>query len=517
MTYQPNPGQAPFNPGGTSATGGNAVPGNGTNASGAWSSGFVPLGSSTQQQPYTGYGQTGAAQYPPAQAPYPGTYAYPPAPENSGTGYASQYAQQPVPGTGEYAAGYASQQAPVPPAAGPAQKPARRFGLIHILVLAAILIGTGIYLFFVYGPKSEPFATAQLYKLTVNHPGDALIVRDETVYDADGITSVEYRCEEGQSVTINTAICDVYSSGFSTREMATLQEYRDQIRDYQINLLNSETTYDARMVSLESNVLNRALEVRQLISGAKGNLLNLEESLEQAIQSRQYKISEKYQADQRLKRLLGDEQAQLQRIDSWTTTFDAAREGIVSFYIDGYEYGLTPSSYATFTPQEVRRMIEGRKPDGNSVSKSKTAIFRIVQEGSWNVLLLMNELSADIKVNDTYSLQLEKFSENTYRAVVTDVVRLGRELLVRLSITDNVKPVLNVRVCTAYLQKDIDAFRVPKRAITPYQGDQGVVVEDYSGGLFVPVNVEMNEGDYCYVTPVQEGTLAAGMTLRLAN
>ena len=55
---------------------------------------------------------------------------------------------------------------------------------------------------------------------------------------------------------------------------------------------------------------------------------------------RQDYIDSKYATDQRLSRLLDDEHAQQQRIDSWTKTYTNTSGSIVSFYTDGYEYSL---------------------------------------------------------------------------------------------------------------------------------------------------------------------------------
>ncbi|MDO4483366.1 MAG: hypothetical protein Q4C54_02685 [Clostridia bacterium] len=88
-----------------------------------------------------------------------------------------------------------------------------------------------------------------------------------------------------------------------------------------------------------------------MIAGQPGNLLNQETLLNAAIGSRQLYLKKKYGSDQRLSRLYDDEQSQLQRIASWTKQYTAAGETIVSFYTDGYEYGLTASNFRDFTPQ----------------------------------------------------------------------------------------------------------------------------------------------------------------------
>ena len=45
--------------------------------------------------------------------------------------------------------------------------------------------------------------------LGARYSGDCLIVRSETPYDAEGVTSVDYEAEEGSLVHRGTNICNV--------------------------------------------------------------------------------------------------------------------------------------------------------------------------------------------------------------------------------------------------------------------------------------------------------------------
>ena len=47
--------------------------------------------------------------------------------------------------------------------------------------------------------------------------------------------------------------------------MTTLQDYRNQIKEYQIKLLKAQITTDPYMEKLEADVMTRAREVRELI------------------------------------------------------------------------------------------------------------------------------------------------------------------------------------------------------------------------------------------------------------
>lgn len=397
----------------------------------------------------------------------------------------------------------------------PPKPPKKRVTIFQLLLIAAAFGFCGWYLYTALVPAAATTATITAGTLSARYSGDCLIVRNETPYDAEGVTSVDYKAEEASTVQMGYEICSVYSSGYSTKEMTTLQDYRDQIRDYQMQLVKAETTYDAKMARVESDVLARAKEVRELINDARGSLPNQEKLLETAIAARQQYLKQKYSSDQRLSRLYDDELAQTQRIDSWTKAYVATGEAIVSFYSDGYEYGLNTTNYADFTPAEVRAMYNGQKPEKSTIQKGKTTIYRTIKDGAWNVLFLVKDTSWNPVEGQTYELQMERFENTTVNATVVSFTRSGGELLVRLAVQDSVLPVLYMRTCQAELGDYMSQLCVPSRAIIRQDDTDGVVVVDGSNQSFIPVNIVFRNGDDVYISAIQQGLLFEGQTVML--
>ena len=329
------------------------------------------------------------------------------------------------------------------------------------------------------------------------------------------MSSVDYVAEEGSLVTRGTTICNVYSSGFSTREMTTLQDYRDQIKEYQMKLLKAQVTTDSYMEKLEADVLTRAREVRELIGGARGNMNNQETLLAAAIQNRQNRLKEMYSEDQRMTRLYDDELSQLQRISSWTKQYGATGDGLVSFYSDGYEYGLTITNYDQFTPNEVRAMLNGRKPTDDLAGKGKTTIYRLVRDGHWIVLMLIRDSNWNPMEGAVYELKLENFKDTMVQARVLSFTRTGGELLVRLDVESEVEPVLYVRTCTGVLGDSVTSLTVPERALYYQDNMPGVVVVDGEYQFFIPVNVMDKRDGVIFISAIQQGVLYEGQTVRL--
>ena len=403
---------------------------------------------------------------------------------------------------------------PVQPYTPQPEEP-RRLSVGQIALIAAVLGFVVWYLVTALTPEAEPFGRIEAGTLGSRYRGDCLLVRDETPYDAEGLTSVDYRAEEGSTVFRGAVICNVYSSGFSTREMTTLQDYRDQIKEYQLKLLRSEVATDARMEKLESEVMSRAREVRAIVGGERGNMANQESLLSMAINARQNYLKQKYSEDQRMTRLYDDEQSQMQRISSWTKQYAAMSEGVVSFYSDGYEYGLTVNNYDTFTPGQVRAMINGSKPEQGALAKGKTTIYRLVRDGYWYVLMMVRDSGWNPVEGASYELRLENFNDTTVQARVVSFTRSGGEMVVRLAVQAPVEPILYIRTCTGELGDNVSTLKVPSRAIYTQDNMPGVVVVDGQYQTFIPVNVLDSRDGYAYISGIQQGVLTEGQTVRL--
>lgn len=396
-----------------------------------------------------------------------------------------------------------------------------RSPLVRILqaMLIVGLVGGAAWL--VLNSMQEPKPTTAIVEtasLGTTHVGDALIVRNETVYNDEGVQNIEYIAREGSLVQRGDVVCYVFSTGYSSREMTILQDYRDQIKDYQQTLLASETAYDQKMARLNEQVIQRGLEVRTLVHGARGNLINQETILQTAIDERQAYFRSKYSSDMRLSRLYDDEETQQKRIDSWIKQRAATLESIISFYTDGYEYALTPQTYLDYSPAEVRAMFGGQKPEQDIAERGKTDIYRLVRKDNYAVLMLVKDSVWTPVENSVYKLTLENFSTTTVNAQVISYTRSSGELLLRLGVAGDVNPVLYMRTCQAELGEYVDSLIVPKAAIYTQNGQKGVVrVLDDGSLVFIPVTIISEQQDGVYIAPIQTGALVSGQTVRLFN
>ena len=82
----------------------------------------------------------------------------------------------------------------------PPQPPRKKLNPFQILVMVVVLGFAGWYLYQTLAPAAATTAIIQSGRLSEKYSGDCLIVRDETPYDAEGVTSIDYIAAEGSMI-----------------------------------------------------------------------------------------------------------------------------------------------------------------------------------------------------------------------------------------------------------------------------------------------------------------------------
>ena len=217
------------------------------------------------------------------------------------------------------------------------------------------------------------------------------------------------------------------------------------------------------------------------------------------------------------------ENDQIKKISSWTTTYTADEDCLVSFYTDGYEEFVNSRTYGTLMPTDVKNVIRGISPNMDTVSKGNEPIYRAVIEDEWYALFLCNDPDWNPVVGEVYRMQLTGFENDIVDGKIMSFTRIGNDLLLRMRIEGNVAPVLNIRTCDATVGDFVFGVRVPVDALYSLKDDRtgkesiGVIVLD--GGLqtFVEVIViSYTDENMAFVRPTLSGSpLEAGKTVML--
>ena len=341
---------------------------------------------------------------------------------------------------------------------------------------------------------------------------DCVIIRDESVTLSESTARVEYIAAEDSLVTEGTTVANLYATGYSESLLNALETTRKKIQDYHKQLLAN--IVDSQLQELDQKVNRKAIEFKNLITRQTiGNLKTVASQLETEMVRRQEYLRQNKRGDSKLTKLYDEENTRLASIQSWRTVSNADRDGVVSFYIDGYETDLTPSTLNTLAIAQVRSVLAGERLE-NTRKTLSDGIYRIVDQDRWYVAVLYaGNTWTPMVGQDNYYIQMEGFDDLSYTASVHSVQKENDTTLAIFEVRDPVGPLIYKRTGKAQFSITLTGLSVRVEALYNENGQMGVWVYDVPGGTFVPVEVLSTDGTIAMIQPMVEGALQLGQTV----
>ena len=382
----------------------------------------------------------------------------------------------------------------------------RFFVFLLILLIIAFLIARP---FLFGGPKVSQIMLANTpQEQTV----DCVLIRDEHVIESDSTARVEYIAPENTLVAQGDVVVNLYTTGYSESLLDNLEATRIKIQDYHKQLLNN--IVDADLSRLDQVVDMMAMEFKNLITHqTTGNLKSVTAQLETAMVRRQEYLRQNKRTDNKLTKLYEEENARLTSIQSWRKVANADRDGVVSFYLDGYESDLTPATIKSLTIQDVRTVLGGA-PLATTQATRQNGVCRIVDQDKWYVATLIEGNNWTPMVGqDNYYMIMEGFDDLAFTAAVTSVQKDNGVTLAVFEVKDPIGPLIYRRTGRAQFSITLQGLAVRTEALYNDNGQMGVWVYDVPGGTFVPVEVLSTNGNLSMIQPLVDGSLELGQTV----
>ena len=390
------------------------------------------------------------------------------------------------------------------------RKKRRVTGRFYIFLLLLLVIAFLIARPFLFGgPRVSQIMMANTpQEQTV----DCVLIRDEHLIESDSTARVEYIAPENSLVAAGDIVANLYTTGYSENLLNNLEATRSKIQEYHKQLLNN--IVDADLNRLDQLVDMMALEFKNLITHqTTGNLKNVTAQLETAMVKRQEYLRQNKRTDNKLTKLYEEENARMTSIQSWRKVVNADRDGVVSFYLDGYEKDLTPATIKSLTIQDIRSALGGA-PLATTQSTRQNGICRIVDQDKWYVAVLIEGNNWTPMVGqDNYYMMMEGFDDLAFNAAVTSVQKDSGITLAVFEVDNPMGPLIYRRRGRAQFSITLQGLAVRTEALYNDNGQMGVWVYDVPGGTFVPVDVLSTDGNIAMIQPMVEGSLQLGQTV----
>ena len=330
--------------------------------------------------------------------------------------------------------------------------------------------------------------------------------------ESDATARVEYIAAEDSLVAQGDLVANLYTTGYSESLLSSLETTRSNIQAYHKQLLNN--IVDSELNHLDQVVDMMALEFKNLITHQTvGNLKTVTAQLETAMVKRQEYLRQNKRGDNKLTKLYEEENTRLSNIQSWRKVSNAEWDGVVSFYLDGYENDLTPDGLNSLSIPVVKSVLAGNEL-ANTRHTLSSGIYRIVNQEHWYVAVLIEGNGWTPMVGqDNYYMMLEGMDDLSFTAAVKSVQKENGLTLAVFEIHDPIGPLIYKRTGRAQFSITLKGLAVRTDALYNDNGQMGVWVYDVPGGTFVPVEVLSTNGRLSMIQPLVDGALELGQTV----
>ena len=256
-------------------------------------------------------------------------------------------------------------------------------------------------------------------------------------------------------------------------------------------------------------VKQKALDLKNLIAkNTSGNFISLVTQLEEAMAERRAYMSATMRSDTKLIKYYDEEKQKISAIDAWRNALVARDEGVVSFYLDGYENDLTIDNIGELTIDKMRKVLSGELLSQPS-ARDEVNVARIINQNHWYLVVMSEDGSWNPVNGQNYSFQMIGFEDLLYTGVVRNVQKMGATVMAQIEITDPIGPLMYQRTGKAAIGANLTGLSVPAKAIIKQNGQTGVLLYDVPGGTFIPVEVLSEDKDNALIMPLVEGVLTS--------
>ncbi len=389
-----------------------------------------------------------------------------------------------------------------------------RFFIILALLLALLVWGVVSLAAAMRPPR------IQWGRLANDQAISAVVLRDETLVQAKANAKLSCIAAEGEAVQRDQPIAMLYTSGYSEKDLEKLIELRAYIKDYQENNI-IKNIQDKDLEAINGKINTKMDEISTLTAqGKTQSLLVYEKELKDLMEQRRLYMLEFVKADEHLNKQYTMESNLQAKIDETRQQVTAPAEGLVSFYLDGFESYLTVAALETMTPEQVRDisgdiLSKRTAKAGGEVVEAQQPVCRIVNPSRWYALAVLGSRENPLSEGNTQEVTFDGLKEPV-QAKAVKVVNQGRNALVVLEMTAGVQEMLSLRLINGRIGRDISGFLVPVNMLKEDGGKIFLSYRQPQGGVkTVEISVLAKNAKSAVIAEAgaDTGALAVGMEL----
>jgi hypothetical protein len=340
----------------------------------------------------------------------------------------------------------------------------------------------------------------------------AAIIRDETTVMTDQYEKITYDVTEGDTVSNDQVIAQVYKRGYQDETMVTMLNLQKQIYAYQLQLLGGQAP--AELTELNDSIAAVEAQVRGVSRGESDlDMLDLEQTLKDLQNQRVELMKTLVTADTTLTQMYSNLESQQSTIKGWKRDIkNTSGTGIVSFYFDGYERVLNVDKLSTINSALVKSVVKGGNTANLASSTSEIPLYRIINNTHWFIAFVTS--SSDpmrLAAGEQYSVVFSDYSEQQYTATARESTVSENSVVNILEFNTDIGKLIGTRIVTASISKSAQGLVVPLKAVEIVDGVPGINISYGDTVLRVEVDILAQDEKKAVIRARNDsGTLTAG-------
>ncbi|MBT9151194.1 MAG: hypothetical protein DDT40_01379 [candidate division WS2 bacterium] len=360
--------------------------------------------------------------------------------------------------------------------------------------------------FFLLSTAEAEYAFVERGEIVMRAQGDALVVREERIYDLPKHGRAEFSVTEGEWLEEGEPLAVLFASGYDEQLLYELRELQEHIFVYQReNLVNY--ILDSDVLGLQSAINESILDIQLFVRDSKQSYLGSKErDLRRLLTERQEILDKTASPDQYLKDLYEQEAEIKRQLSQSMIEVKAPASGIVSFSSDGLEDVLNPEAVNYIAIEDVSALIGQRRVLVDQQSVDRIPFVRLIEPDKWLVACIIINSNIFFNAGDEIELRFLDNYDVFYSGRVYKILKSNEASLVVIELTDKVQAVVSIRTSKVELSKKISGLMVSISALIEQNGVEGLKVVQGNSSLFAAVEVLAFGDKYAIIEDVVDDT-----------
>jgi len=369
-----------------------------------------------------------------------------------------------------------------------------RFRFFVFLFMAIM----GCYYLIYSSARSPVYGIVQYGEMLLKDRGDALVIRQESVYEAPEYGRVTFLVAEGEPVEKEAPVAVLYKANYKEELVYQLYNVQEKILSYQQENIVQEII-DKDLERVEKEIAGTVASIQIVVRDLQlDNLDDYEKRLRSLFDSRQKILNQKMKPDPYLERLYKEESELNRQLEEWKVELVAPESGLISFSLDGMEDILGAKAVNYITIEDFKSFygkdVWEQEDDGKE-AKADQPFFKIVQPGKWYVACLISNSQINYVEVEEVDVSFIGPQVQTIKGRVYRVVEEKGEILVIVEFNEKVEDFINKRSVKVEISKNFQGFMVPADAVVTRWGEKGIKVVRENSETFIPVEVVASDGE----------------------